>query len=137
MMATSAATPAPATLLKYTQPANLLTSSPLAATPASRQQGADGSPTHAAEEALQARPQAVGMHAPSQATQNTEASHSCTCPLFCMTMSAVTHPWDLMGNHHALMGVQRYSDITLLVQVFFCCMSCTASTSWSLFYAGG
>lgn len=82
VMATSAATPAPATLLKYTQPANLLTSSPLAATPASRQQGADGSPTHAADVALQARPQAAGMHAPSQATQNTEASHSCTCPCF-------------------------------------------------------
>lgn len=70
--ATPAATPALASLLKYTQPANLLTSSPLAATPASRQQGAGESPAHAAGVALQARPLVAGMHAPSQATQNTE-----------------------------------------------------------------
>ena len=69
-----AATPVPAGLLRHTQAANLLTGSPLAATPASRvhpsssgRQG-DAPPS-------QGRPAvAAGMHAPSQATQNTEVS---------------------------------------------------------------
>lgn len=74
--ATPAATPAPASLMKYTQPANFLTSSPLAATPASRQQGNADAPEPAADVALQARPHTAPPHVPSQATQNTEVSAS-------------------------------------------------------------
>ncbi len=67
-----AATPVPASLLRHTQAANLLTGSPLAATPASRAQ-TSGSSRQAEEAAGEGRPPAAaGMHAPSQATQNTE-----------------------------------------------------------------
>ena len=69
-----AATPVPASLLRHTQAANLLTGSPLAATPASRVHPSSSSRQGDAPPS-QARPAvAAGMHAPSQATQNTEVS---------------------------------------------------------------
>ena len=70
--ASPATTPVPASLLRHTQAANLLTGSPLAATPASRAQtGSSGRQAGAAPSADR-RPAAAGMHASSQATQNTE-----------------------------------------------------------------
>lgn len=90
--ATPGATPVPASLLRQTQAANLLTGSPLAATPASRAQPDSagrqprGPPT---EHRAAAAP---GMHAPSQATQNTEVRMLlcllcllCTCSSGCNT----------------------------------------------------
>lgn len=69
---TPGATPVPVSLLRHTQAANLLTGSPLAATPASRAQtGISGrQPEGPGSEARP--PMAAGMHALSQATQNTE-----------------------------------------------------------------
>ena len=68
----SAATPVPVSLLRHTQAANLLTGSPLAATPASRSYTSSGSRQQGALASEERRPRTTGMHAPSQATQNTE-----------------------------------------------------------------
>ena len=73
---TPGVTPAPVSLLKLTQPANLLTSSPLSATPASRRPGNASTHSPIASDAVmpdQARPPAsAGVPPVSQATQNTE-----------------------------------------------------------------
>ena len=77
------ATPVPASLLRHTQAANLLTGSPLAATPASRAQISSSS-SQAEVPATEGRPPvAAGMHAPSQATQNTEVHYFCLPHLVC------------------------------------------------------
>ena len=72
--ATPAATPVPASLLRHTQAANLLTGSPLAATPASRAQTGSSGRQAGAPASAGRGPAAAGMHAPSQATQNTEVT---------------------------------------------------------------
>lgn len=83
--ATPGVTPRPASLLLHTQAANLLTGSPLAATPASRAQTGSGSRQPGAAPSEHRAPAGVGMHAPSQATQNTEVGmlHLSACYTCC------------------------------------------------------
>ena len=69
---TPGATPVPVSLLRHTQAANLLTGSPLAATPASRARTGSSGRQAEGPGSEGRRPMAAGMHAPSQATQNTE-----------------------------------------------------------------
>lgn len=71
---TPAATPVPGSLLRATQAANLLTGSPLGATPASRAQTSSSGRQAGPAEDVERPPAAAGMHAPSQATQNTEVT---------------------------------------------------------------
>ena len=100
VVSSPAATFVPASLLRHTQAANLLTGSPLAATPATRANSstnvrqADAPPS-------QTRPlAAAGMHAPSQATQNTEVSSypSCEC---------ILSPGSALGRFSSACSVQQ------------------------------
>ncbi|DBA81937.1 hypothetical protein WJX77_000726 [Trebouxia sp. C0004] len=72
VVSSPAATPVPAILLRHTQAANLLTGSPLAATPATRANTSTKIRQADAPASQTRPPAAAGMHAPSQATQNTE-----------------------------------------------------------------
>ena len=92
------ATPLPASLLRHTQAANLLTGSPLAATPASRAQTGSSGRQAGAPPNADRPPAAVGMHAPSQATQNTE-----------VTLQLVLYP-DLEAARGERLGLESCSS---------------------------
>ena len=103
------ATPVPASLLRHTQAANLLTGSPLAATPASRAQTGSSGRQAGAPPSADRPPAAVGMHAPSQATQNTE-----------VTLQSVLSP-ALEGARGERLGLESCSS--------------TAAQAWALMQA--
>ncbi len=87
VVSSPAATPVPPSLLRHTQAANLLTGSPLAATPATRANTSTNIRQADAPASQTRPPAAAGMHAPSQATQNTEVFSYASCVHILLTTS--------------------------------------------------
>ena len=100
VVSSPAATPVPASLLRHTQAANLLTGSPLAATPATRANTSTNVRQADAPPSQTRPPAAASMHAPSQATQNTEVSSypSCEC---------ILSPGSALGRFGSACSVQQ------------------------------